>query len=124
MDKETQHAPTRIYWDIRAADALERARMLPPGPERNEALKRASLLRCTADARGVTFAKRGRPPKQISWRSAAPANASDDPVNVFVVLIKGLLRCRCGGGNIGGTRLAVANPRGPGPGCLFVSRGH
>lgn len=63
MDKETQHTPDRIDWDIRAADALERARMLPPGPERNEALKRASLLRCTADARGLTFAKRGRPPK-------------------------------------------------------------
>jgi hypothetical protein len=63
MNKETQRSPDRIDSDIRAADALERARLMPPGPERNEALKRASLLRCTADARGLTFAKRGRPPK-------------------------------------------------------------
>ena len=30
---------------------------------RNEALKLASQLRCTADARGLIFAKRGRPRK-------------------------------------------------------------
>jgi hypothetical protein len=60
--KETQ-APDRIEQEMLAADALERARLLPPGPERNEALKRASLLRCSADARGPVFAKRGRPRK-------------------------------------------------------------
>jgi hypothetical protein len=37
--------------------------LLPPGPERNEALKHASLLRCTVDSRGPVFAKRGRPRK-------------------------------------------------------------
>jgi hypothetical protein len=63
LNKDTQRSPDRIDWDIRAADALERARLLPPGPERNEALKRASLLRCSADSRGLTFAKRGRPSK-------------------------------------------------------------
>jgi hypothetical protein len=63
MDKETQRSPDRIDSDILAADALERARLMPPGPERNEALKLASLLRCTADSRGLIFAKRGRPPK-------------------------------------------------------------
>jgi hypothetical protein len=52
MSKETQRSPDRLDWDIRAADALELARLIPPGPERNEALKLASLLRCTADARG------------------------------------------------------------------------
>jgi hypothetical protein len=46
-----------------AVDALELARVMPPGPERNEALKLASLLRCAADARGLVVAKRGRPPK-------------------------------------------------------------
>jgi len=61
--KETQRAPDRIDQEMLAADALERARLLPPGPERNEALKRASLLRCSADARGPVFAKRGRPRK-------------------------------------------------------------
>jgi len=63
MMKETQRAPDRIDQEILAADALERARLLPPGPERNEALKLASLLRCSADSRGPVFAKRGRPRK-------------------------------------------------------------
>ncbi len=47
--------------DEQAVDALELARMMPPGEKRIEALKKASLLRCAADKRGVTFAKRGRP---------------------------------------------------------------
>jgi hypothetical protein len=63
MNKETQQPPDRIDQEMLAADALERARLLPPGPERSEALKLASLLRCTADSRGPTFAKRGRPRK-------------------------------------------------------------
>jgi hypothetical protein len=63
MGKETQRSPNRLDWDNLAADALELARLIPPGPERNEALKLASLLRCTADARGLIFAKRGRPRK-------------------------------------------------------------
>ncbi|MGC1562350.1 MAG: hypothetical protein WA820_21210 [Bradyrhizobium sp.] len=53
----------RIDQEIRAADALEKARLLPPGPQRNEALKLASLLRCTVDSQGPVFAKRGRPRK-------------------------------------------------------------
>jgi hypothetical protein len=61
MSKETQRSPDRLDWDIRAADALELAREMPPGQERSEALKLASLLRCTADARGLIFAKWGRP---------------------------------------------------------------
>jgi len=63
MNKEEQRAASRIDQEIRAADALERARLLPPGPERNEALKLASLLRVTADSEGLVFAKRGRPRK-------------------------------------------------------------
>jgi hypothetical protein len=63
MMKETQRAPDHIDQEILATDALERARLLPPGPERNEALKRASLLRCTVDSYGPVFAKRGRPRK-------------------------------------------------------------
>lgn len=50
--------------DVAAADALELARQMAPGPERNEALKLASALRCSADERGVVFAKRGRPRKK------------------------------------------------------------
>ena len=63
MSKETQRLLGRLDWDSLAADALELARMMPPGPERNEALKLASQLRCTADARGLIFAKRDRPRK-------------------------------------------------------------
>jgi hypothetical protein len=63
MSEETQHVIDRFYWDTRAADALELARRMPPGPERNRALKLASLLRCAADARGLVFPKRGRPRK-------------------------------------------------------------
>jgi hypothetical protein len=63
MSKETQRSTDRFDWDVAAADALEQARLMAPGPERNEALKLASSLRCTADERGVVFAKRGRPRK-------------------------------------------------------------
>jgi hypothetical protein len=63
MSEETQRLLGRLDWDNLAADALELARIMPPGPKRNEALKLASKLRCTADARGLIFAKRGRPRK-------------------------------------------------------------
>ena len=63
MSKETQRSSDRFDSDVAAADALELARQMVPGPERNEALKLASSLRCTADERGVVFAKRGRPRK-------------------------------------------------------------
>jgi hypothetical protein len=61
MSKETQRLPDRRDWDDLATDALELARLMPPGPERSEALKLAGQLRCTADAPGLVFAKRGRP---------------------------------------------------------------
>jgi hypothetical protein len=63
MSKETQRSSERLDWDTLAAHALELARLIPPSLERNEALKLASLLRCAADARGLIFAKRGRPRK-------------------------------------------------------------
>ncbi len=63
MSKEIQRSSDRFDWDAAAADALELARQMAPGPERNEALKLASTLRCTADEGGVVFAKRGRPRK-------------------------------------------------------------
>jgi hypothetical protein len=61
MSKETPRLPDRRDWDNLAADALELARLMPPGPERSEALKLASQLRCTADARGLIPTKRGSP---------------------------------------------------------------
>jgi hypothetical protein len=48
----------------RPIDALEEAREMPPGTPRSEALKKAGLLRRTADDQGVIFAKRGRPRKR------------------------------------------------------------
>jgi hypothetical protein len=49
--------------DARAVEALDEARTMPQGPERNAALKQASLLRVAADAQGLIFSKRGRPRK-------------------------------------------------------------
>jgi hypothetical protein len=63
MSEKSQRVSDRIDQEIPAADALEKARLLPPGPQRNEALKLASLLRCTVDSQGPVFAKRGRPRK-------------------------------------------------------------
>ena len=63
MSEKSQRVFDRIDQEIRAADALEKASLLPPGPQRNEALKLASLLRCTVDSQGPVFAKRGRPRK-------------------------------------------------------------
>jgi hypothetical protein len=49
--------------EAEADDALDAARSMPPGPGKTEALKKAGLLRRAADAHGVSFARRGRPPK-------------------------------------------------------------
>jgi hypothetical protein len=49
--------------DAEALIALDEARRMKPGPERTEALKRAGILRNAADLQGLSFAKRGRPPK-------------------------------------------------------------
>jgi hypothetical protein len=46
-----------------ADEALEVARSMPPGHDKVEALKKAGLMRNVADAGGIAFAKRGRPPK-------------------------------------------------------------
>jgi hypothetical protein len=49
--------------DAEADEALEKARSMPPGPAKIEALRQAGLLRCAADQRGIRFAKKGRPRK-------------------------------------------------------------
>jgi hypothetical protein len=49
--------------EAEAVEALEIARAMPNGPEKAEALKKAGLLRKAADDRGISFARRGRPPK-------------------------------------------------------------
>jgi hypothetical protein len=62
MDKKAG-VQTRQDLQIEAMVALERARALPHGPARSEALKRAGILQNAADMQGLLFAKRGRPPK-------------------------------------------------------------
>ncbi len=56
-------SPSYRDLDAEAEEALEAARSMPHGLEKTEALKKAGLLRRAADARGITFAKRGSPPK-------------------------------------------------------------
>ncbi|CAN5454148.1 hypothetical protein BH10PSE11_BH10PSE11_19720 [soil metagenome] len=47
----------------KADEALEEARQLPHGTARTEALRKAGMLRATADKHGLVFAPKGRPPK-------------------------------------------------------------
>ena len=62
MEKKIEERPKRDL-HMEALIALEQARAMPHGPARSEALKRAGLLQNAADMQGLTFAKRGRPPK-------------------------------------------------------------
>ena len=60
---ESSEDPVDVDWDAKANEALEAARLIPPGIEKSWALKKAGMLRNAADMRGISFAKRGRPPK-------------------------------------------------------------
>jgi hypothetical protein len=55
--------PGRHDWYARAAEALEKARKMKPGAERNEALKKAGQLQTAADIKGYLASKELRPPK-------------------------------------------------------------
>jgi hypothetical protein len=61
--KDKGQAPDRHAWYTRAAEALESARKMKPGPERSEALKKAGQLRSAADIKGYLASKELRPPK-------------------------------------------------------------
>jgi hypothetical protein len=63
MNQATGSVVDRYDRDAQAAEALDKARGMPQGPERNAALKQASLLRVAADATGLVFPTRGRPRK-------------------------------------------------------------
>jgi hypothetical protein len=62
---ETRRSFDRREWDMIAAEALELARRLPPGPERSEALKAAGRLRHSADARDIAFCQ-ARPAAKVA----------------------------------------------------------
>jgi hypothetical protein len=63
MDQGKKGPRPKLDLEAKALTALDEARAMPHGPARTAALKRAGLLRAEADLQGVTFAKRGRPPK-------------------------------------------------------------
>jgi hypothetical protein len=56
-------SPDRHDWFARAAEALEKARKMKPGPERHTALKNAGQLQSAADIKGYLASKELRPPK-------------------------------------------------------------
>jgi hypothetical protein len=53
----------RHDWQARAAEALEQARRMKPGAERNDALKKAGQLQSAADMMGYLTSKELQPPK-------------------------------------------------------------
>jgi hypothetical protein len=59
----TGQSPGRHDWQARAAEALEKARRMKPGAERNEAFKKAGQLQTAADMMGYLKSKELRPPK-------------------------------------------------------------
>jgi hypothetical protein len=56
-------SPDRRDWLARAAEALEKARLMKPGAARYEALKKAGQLQSAADMMGYLKSKELRPPK-------------------------------------------------------------
>jgi hypothetical protein len=60
---DSGQSPDRHHWFARAAEALEKARKMKPGPERSEALKKAGQLQSAADMMGYLKSKELRPPK-------------------------------------------------------------
>ena len=58
-----EHSPERHDGLARAAEALEKARKMKPGPGRNEALKKAGQLQSAADMMGYLKSKELQPPK-------------------------------------------------------------
>jgi hypothetical protein len=56
-------SPDRHDWLARAAEALEKARKLKAGPERNEALEKAGQLQNATEVMGYLKSKELRPPK-------------------------------------------------------------
>ena len=63
MPRPNKNLRPKLELEAEALTALEQARTMPPGPERNEAMKQAGILRNAAELQGIFFAKRGRPAK-------------------------------------------------------------
>jgi hypothetical protein len=63
MAQDNKDARPKLDLEAEALAALEKARTMPPGRERSEAMKKAGALRNAVDQQGLIFAKRGRPAK-------------------------------------------------------------
>jgi hypothetical protein len=63
MARPIKNPRPRLDLETEALAALEKARTLPQGPERTEAMKHAGILRNAVELQGLLFPKRGRPPK-------------------------------------------------------------
>jgi hypothetical protein len=44
-------------WDIKASEALERTKKLPPGSKRSDAIKKAGQLRVAADMKNLLMTR-------------------------------------------------------------------
>jgi hypothetical protein len=55
--------PPKFDLEAEALEALDKARALPRGRERADAMKKAGALRYAANSQSILFAKRGRPAK-------------------------------------------------------------
>jgi hypothetical protein len=63
MRKDKEQSSHKHDWLTRAAKALEKARRMKPGLERNDALKKAGQLQSAADMMGYLTSKELQPPK-------------------------------------------------------------
>jgi len=63
MARPIKHAKPRLDLEAEALTALEKARALPQGPERTEAMKRAGILRNAVEMQALFSAKRETSPK-------------------------------------------------------------
>ena len=82
MPQQNKDLRPKLDLEAEALKALEEARTMPPGPERNEAMKKAGILQNAADLQGIFFAKRGRPTKKTlsggARRGDVPRQEGDD----------------------------------------------
>ena len=63
MPRQNKDLRPKLDLEAEALAALEEARTMPPGPERNEAMKQAGILRNAAELQGMSFSERRRPAK-------------------------------------------------------------
>jgi hypothetical protein len=63
MVEQRKELGPKLDVEAEALMALEKARAMPRGSERAEAMKKAGTLQNAVNSQGISFAKRGRPAK-------------------------------------------------------------